>query len=112
MTTHFDIQNFTAPDHTKYPFLRQLPDYPIQAAGPKVLKDGTTFGVLHLAIKDVNDAWFGNGFEVFSTIWYQSGVTEEHIEAEREHVINEIINLSIYASKDIKGDAAARSVSS
>ncbi|KAK6855590.1 hypothetical protein PG995_007741 [Apiospora arundinis] len=108
VTTHFDIMNFTAPDHTKYPFLRQLPDYPIQAAGPKVLKDGTTFGVLHLAVKDVNDAKYGKGFEVFSTIWYQSGVTEEHIEAEREHMINEIVNLSIYAAKDAKSGVKAR----
>ncbi|KAK8101847.1 hypothetical protein PG999_012221 [Apiospora kogelbergensis] len=112
VTTHFDIMNFTAPDHTKYPFLRTLPDYPVQAAGPKVLKDGTTFGVLHLAVKDVNDAKYGKGFEVFSTIWYQSGVTEEHIEAEREHMINEIINLSIIASKDVKSNVAARSFSS
>ncbi|KAK8041489.1 hypothetical protein PG994_014496 [Apiospora phragmitis] len=104
VVTYFDIQNFTAPDHKKYPFLRQLPDYPVQAAGPKVLKDGTdtAFGVLHIAVKDVQDAEYGEGFEAHSTIWYPSGATADHLEAESEHMVNEVINLAIDASKTLK----------
>lgn len=105
--TFFDIQDFSTPDRTKYPFLELLPDFPIQAAGPKVLKDGTgaTFGVLHIAVKDVEDAGYGKGFEVYSAVWYQDSISEDHIEAESEHMVNEVINLSIAASKSSGGGA-------
>lgn len=101
--TYFDIQDFTTPDRVKYPFLRQLRDFPIQSAGPKVLKDGTgvTFGVLHIAVKDVVDATYGDGIEVYSAVWYPDSISEVHIEAESEHMVNEIINLSVAASKSV-----------
>ncbi|KAK8017365.1 hypothetical protein PG993_013691 [Apiospora rasikravindrae] len=109
--TYFDIQNFTTPDRVKYPFLRQLTDFPIQAAGPKVLKDGTgtTYGVLHIAVKDVDDTQYGKGFEVYSAVWYESAISDDHIEAESEHMVNEIVNLSLFASKSVKSGARPRS---
>ena len=78
LTTYFDIPTFGAPNHATYPFLRALPDYPVQGAGPKVLKDGSgeEFGVLHLAMRDTEAKvrrrdypTAEKGLEIYATIW-------------------------------------------
>lgn len=78
LTTYFDIPTFGPPDHAKYPFLRALPDYPVQGAGPKVLKDGSgeEFGVLHIAMRDAetksrrrNYPTTEKGVEIYATVW-------------------------------------------
>jgi len=105
VTTHFTIPNYGTPDRTKYPFLRELPEFPIQfqAAGDKVLMDGTIFGVLHISVRDVPGAPYEqsqNGIEVFASVWYGDGVKDEHLEDERTHITTEIINLTTQAQKD------------
>ena len=78
LTTYFDIPTFGPPDHAKYPFLRSLPDYPVQGAGPKVLKDGSgeEFGVLHIAMRDTmaktrraDYSTAEKGLEIYATVW-------------------------------------------
>ncbi|KAG4218656.1 hypothetical protein PC116_g32864, partial [Phytophthora cactorum] len=105
VTTNFTIPNFGVPDLVKYPFLRPLPEFPVQQAGDKVLRDGTTFGVLHIALRPVKGADYGqpiDGFEVASTVWYQDGAEDDHLEQERRHMVIEIVNLTLQAQKDIE----------
>ena len=107
VTTYFSILNYGTPDRTKYPFLRELPEFPIQAAGEKVLRDGTgaIFGILHISVRDVKGEDFGTsgpGHEIYATVWYGDGVQDDHIELERQHIVIEIINLSIQCQKDIE----------
>jgi hypothetical protein len=105
VTTHFRIPNYGTPDRKRHPFLRELPEFPIQAAGDKVLLDGTLFGVLHISVRDVKGADYGqkyDGVEIYASVWYGDGVTDAHLEDERTHITNEIINLSLQAQKDIE----------
>ncbi|KAI1462028.1 hypothetical protein F4805DRAFT_453259 [Annulohypoxylon moriforme] len=104
VTTNFTIPNFGKPDHDKDPFLRPMPEYPVQQAGDKVLRDGTRFGVLHISVRPVSGKDYGqpsDGFEVYATIWYQDGVTDDHLDQERRHMVVEIVNLTLQAQKDI-----------
>ncbi|OTA93503.1 hypothetical protein M434DRAFT_395554 [Hypoxylon sp. CO27-5] len=108
VTTNFTFPSFGAPDRGKDPFLPELKDYPIQQAGDKVLRDGTRFGVLHLALRSVPAAQYGqphDGFEVFSTVWYQNGADDDHLDHERRHMIIEIVNLTLQAQKDVESGA-------
>ncbi|KAH7312605.1 hypothetical protein B0I35DRAFT_513928 [Stachybotrys elegans] len=102
--TLFDVPGLGLPDYEKFPFIRRLPDFPFQVAGPKVLKDGTTFGVLHIAARDVPGEEYGqehDGIEVRATVWYGDGVEDSHIEIERQHITTEIINNALQARKDL-----------
>jgi hypothetical protein len=108
VTTHFKIPNYGTPDRKTHPFLRELPEFPIQAAGDKVLLDGTLFGVLHISVRDVKGSDYGqkyNGVEIYASVWYRDGVKDVHLEDERTHITNEIINLSLQAQKDIASGA-------
>lgn len=105
VTTHFTIPKYGTPDRKKYPFLRELPEFPLQfqAAGDKVLMDGTVFGVLHISVRDIPGGPYGqshDGIEVFASVWYGDGVKDEHLEDERTHITTEIINLTMQAQKD------------
>ncbi|KAI4868663.1 hypothetical protein F4820DRAFT_409178 [Hypoxylon rubiginosum] len=105
ITTNFTIPNFTTPNRTADPFLRPLPDFPIQQAGDKVLRDGTRFGMLHISLRDVNGSDYGqpnNGFEIYASVWYQDGVPEEYLEQESRHEVIEIVNLTLQCQKDIE----------
>ncbi|KAI0894964.1 hypothetical protein F4806DRAFT_471257 [Annulohypoxylon nitens] len=109
VTTNFTIPNFGTPDRVKDPFLRPLPEFPIQQAGDKNLRDGTRFGVLHIAVRPVNGSDYGqpaDGFELYSTVWYQDGVSDDHLDLERRHMVVEIVNLTLQAQKDIASGAA------
>ncbi|KAI2463268.1 hypothetical protein F4781DRAFT_417172 [Annulohypoxylon bovei var. microspora] len=104
VTTNFTIPNFGKPDRDKDPFLRPLPEFPIQQAGDKDLRDGTRFGVLHISVRPVSGQDYGqpiNGFEIYSTVWYQDGVSDDHLDQERRHMVVEIVNLTLQAQKDI-----------
>ncbi|KAI1088461.1 hypothetical protein F5B19DRAFT_485943 [Rostrohypoxylon terebratum] len=104
VTTNFTIPNFDTPDRAKDPFLRPLPEFPIQQAGDKNLRDGTRFGVLHVAVRPVNGSDYGqpsDGFEVYSTVWYQDGVNGDQLDQERRHMVVEVVNLTLQAQKDI-----------
>ncbi|KAI0890377.1 uncharacterized protein GGS22DRAFT_150728 [Annulohypoxylon maeteangense] len=104
VTTNFTIPNFGAPDRNKDPFLRPLPEFPIQQAGDKNLRDGTRFGVLHISVRPVSGKDYGqsfDGFEVYSTVWYQDGVSDDHLDQERRHMVVEIVNLTLQSQEDI-----------
>ncbi|KAI1408881.1 hypothetical protein F5Y13DRAFT_99167 [Hypoxylon sp. FL1857] len=108
VTTNFTFPSFGAPDRGKDPFLPELEDYPIQQAGDKVLRDGTRFGVLHLALRNIPGERYGqpnDGFEVFSTVWYPNGADDDHLDHERRHMIIEIVNLTLQAQKDVENGA-------
>ncbi|KAI2615674.1 hypothetical protein GGR54DRAFT_263837 [Hypoxylon sp. NC1633] len=108
VTTNFTIPNFSVPDRLKDPFLKLLPEFPIQQAGDKVLRDGTRFGVLHIALRPVSGADYGqsqDGFEIYSAVWYQDGAKDEYLEQERRHMVIEIVNLSLQAEKDVESGA-------
>jgi hypothetical protein len=107
VTTHFTVPNYSAPDREKHPMLRELPDFPFQAAGDKVLADGTdaVFGVLHISVRDAPGEEYGeeqDGVEIFATVWYGDGIDDDHLEDERQHIVVEIINMSMQAQKDIE----------
>ncbi|KAI1209941.1 uncharacterized protein F4807DRAFT_78816 [Annulohypoxylon truncatum] len=110
VTTNFTIPNFGTPDRNKDPFLRPLPEFPIQQAGDKDLRDGTRFGVLHISVRPVSGKDYGqsfDGFEVYSTVWYQDGVSDDNLDQERRHMVVEIVNLTLQAQKDIESGAFA-----
>ncbi|KFH42559.1 hypothetical protein ACRE_067080 [Hapsidospora chrysogenum ATCC 11550] len=108
VTTHFTVPDYTTPpDKEKHGMLRELPEFPIQAAGSKVLADGTdaVFGVLHISVRDVPGEEHGeeqDGIEVYASVWYGDAIDDDHLEAERQHIVVEIINMSMQAQKDIE----------
>ncbi|TLD32789.1 hypothetical protein PspLS_01022 [Pyricularia sp. CBS 133598] len=107
VVTHFTIPNFKPVNQHNYDMLDELPNFPIQFAGDKVLLDGTIFGILHIAVRDITGADFpehadkGSGIEIYAAVWYGDASEEEHLEQERQHMIIEEINLSRQAQKDI-----------
>jgi hypothetical protein len=106
VTTHFTVPNFGPADRARYPMLRDLPDFPVQFAGDKTLMDGTVFGVLHIAVRDVKPGEYpdrdpGSGIEVYAAVWYGDASDDDHLEAEREHMIIEEINLTQQCQKDV-----------
>lgn len=107
ITTLFNIPSYGSPAALGYDFLRPNDLYPIQAAGKKVLSDGTDeiMGILHISIRDVSGKQWdigGNGVEVFSTIWYGDASTDEFLEDERQHMVIEIVRLTQAAQRDIE----------
>ncbi|KAL2751888.1 hypothetical protein ACRALDRAFT_1073192 [Sodiomyces alcalophilus JCM 7366] len=106
VTTHFTIEDYAMPaNHQKWPFLHKNPDFPIQAAGAKTLLDGTVFGILHISVRDVPGEEFGedqDGVEIYASVWYGDGVDDDHLEEERQHIITEIVNLSLQAQNDVE----------
>lgn len=107
ITTHFTIEDYGMVDHddTKWPFLNKLPDFPIQAAGAKTLLDGTVFSILHISVRDVPGDEYSrgqDGVEIYASVWYRDGVDDDHLEDERQHIITEIVNLSLQAQKDVE----------
>ena len=108
VTTLFTIPNYGNPDALGYDFLRAPPKFPIQRAGDKVLSDGTgeIIGVLHISMRDVDGEKWGlkgnKGVEVFSTVWYGDACTDEFLEAQRQHMVIEIVRLTLAAQKDVE----------
>lgn len=106
VTTLFTIPDYaTPPNRVQFPFLRLLPEFPFQAAGSKVLEDKSEdplFGVLHISVRDVVGEAGEHGIEIYSTVWYGDDAEDSFLEAERQHMVTEIINLSIRAQKDVE----------
>ncbi|KAI3399001.1 hypothetical protein diail_8028 [Diaporthe ilicicola] len=106
VTTLFTIPDYdTPPNRTQFPFLRLLPEFAFQAAGSKVLEDHSedpVFGVLHISVRDAVGAGGKHGIEVYSTVWYGDAADDAFLEAERQHMVTEIINLTIQAQRDIE----------
>ncbi|KAL0937479.1 uncharacterized protein CTRU02_207210 [Colletotrichum truncatum] len=106
--TNFTIPNYSPAVCAQRPMVRPLPEFAIKACGDKNLVDGkdTNFGVLNIAARDVNGADFGQpgkrGIDIYASIWYGNAISEEHLEAERQHVIIEIVNMSLKAQEDIE----------
>ncbi|PVI08644.1 hypothetical protein DM02DRAFT_608019 [Periconia macrospinosa] len=107
VTTHFGIPNFNLGiNATRYPFIEPRGEGWIQATGDKALKsDGTVFGVLEIGVKNVKGADYEmpiDGVDISARVWYGDGVEDEHLEYERKHITNEIINSSLQTQKDIE----------
>jgi hypothetical protein len=103
VTTLFRIPDYaTPPNRVQLPFLRLLPGFPFQAAGSKVLQDDSLFGVLHISVRDVVGEAGEHGIEIYSTVWYGDAAEDDFLEAERQHMVTEIIHLSIQAQKDVE----------
>ncbi|KAK1994769.1 hypothetical protein LX36DRAFT_672941 [Colletotrichum falcatum] len=104
VTTNFSIPNYSPQTCARRPVVRPLPEFAIEACGDKNLVDGraTTFGVLHIAARDVLGCDGKQRIDIYAAIWYGSGISEEHLEAERQHVIIEMVNLSQKAQEDIE----------
>ncbi len=83
-----------------------------QRIGPKVLAygDGNTFGVLHIAVRDVQEG-DRSGLEVYAAVWYppwdqaseadHDEFVNNYLKDESEHMIVEIVNLTLQARSDI-----------
>lgn len=103
VTTLFTIPDYaTPPNRVQFPFLRLLPGFPFQAAGSKDLADGSLFGVLHISSRDVVGEAGEHGIEIYSTVWYGDAAEDDFLEAERQHMVTEIVKLSIQAQKDVE----------
>ncbi|KAF2640778.1 hypothetical protein P280DRAFT_543604 [Massarina eburnea CBS 473.64] len=106
ITTHFTVPNFSMPPNaTRYPFIHSHGTEWITAAGDKALMDGTVFGVLQIAARDVTGSDYNqtmNGVHIWASVWYGDAVKDEHLEDERKHMTTEIINLTLQAQKDIE----------
>ncbi|KAJ7807641.1 hypothetical protein B0H13DRAFT_2482910 [Mycena leptocephala] len=85
VTTLFAIPVYsTPPDRAAHPFLRALPEFPYQGRATG-LRDGAgaVFGVLHIAIRDIDGADYGetgSGIEIFASVWYGDGANDEFLE--------------------------------
>lgn len=106
VTTHFGLPNFSlGVNTTRYPFIEPRGAGWIQASSDKALQsDGTVFGVLEIAVTDVKGADYDqpiDGTDIFARVWYGDAVEDEHLEYERKHITNEIINQSLQCQKDI-----------
>jgi hypothetical protein len=118
--THFEVPSYKQPlfDGSDYPAAWGLNStFPaaLQRAGLKQLSsDGTTFGVLHIAVRDLlpEETYEGNtGIEVYSAVWYPAwGASSEenreefedkYVQDEAEHMVVEIINLTLQARVDL-----------
>ncbi|KAF1961367.1 hypothetical protein CC80DRAFT_532023 [Byssothecium circinans] len=107
ITTHFNVPNFSLPPNAaRYPFIHSHGPEWITAAGDKALaSDGTVFGVLQIAAKDVKGSDYNqsiDGLHIWASVWYGDAVKDEHLEDERKHMTTEIINLTLQAQKDIE----------
>lgn len=103
VTTLFTVPDFaTPPNRVQFPFLRLLPGFAFQAAGSKVLADGSLFGVLHISSRDVVGEAGEPGIEIYSTVWYGDAAEDDFLEAEMQHMVTEIVKLSIQAQKDVE----------
>lgn len=103
VTTLFNIPDYaTPPNRLQFPFLRLLPGFPFQAAGSKVLEDDSLFGVLHISSRDIVGEAGEHGIEIYSTVWYGDAAEDDFLEAERQHMVTEIVKLSIQAQKDVE----------
>ncbi|KAK1635875.1 hypothetical protein BDP81DRAFT_321340 [Colletotrichum phormii] len=103
VVTNFSIPNYSRRTCAQRQMVRPLPEFRLKACGDKNLVDGknTRFGVLNIAARDVSVA--GTRYlDIYASVWYGSGISEEHLEAERQHIIIEIVNLSLKAQEDIK----------
>lgn len=117
--THFKIPEYAQPafDGTDYPASWSVgPDFllPLQRAGKKNLaSDGTTFGVLHIAVRDLglNETLNGvGGIEIYSAVWYpaweqaseaDAAEFDKYLRDEAEHMVVEVVNLTQKARDDL-----------
>ncbi|KXH38343.1 hypothetical protein CNYM01_07533 [Colletotrichum nymphaeae SA-01] len=103
VVTNFSIPNYSPRSCAQRPMVRLLPEFRLKACGDKNLVDGknTRFGVLNIAARDISVA--GKRYlDIYASVWYGSAISEEHLEAERQHIIIEIVNLSLKAQEDVK----------
>jgi len=88
---------------------------PLQRVGPKILSDGKTFGVLHIAVRDfsADEGSTGKkGIEVYSAVWYppwdgaeeadHKEFVDNYLADEAHHMVVEVINLTLKAREDCK----------
>ncbi|KAH7378006.1 hypothetical protein BKA64DRAFT_247802 [Cadophora sp. MPI-SDFR-AT-0126] len=119
LRTHFNIPSYAVPsfDNIQYPASwDQGPQFllPLQRAGLKQLADGTTFGVLHIAARDLSATEVAEagqaGIEIYSAVWYPAweGASQadreefgRFLQDESEHMVVEIVNLTLQARKDL-----------
>ncbi|KAK0101085.1 hypothetical protein ONS95_012931 [Cadophora gregata] len=117
--THFNVPSYAIPsfNNIQYPASwDQGPQFllPLQRAGLKQLMDGTTFGVLHIAVRDLSAAEVAEagkaGIEIYSAVWYPAweGASRKDreefgrfLQDEAEHMVVEIVNLTLQARKDL-----------
>lgn len=117
--THFKVPSYKQPkfDGSDYPTSWGLGSQfllPLQRAGLKQLSsDSTTFGVLHIAVRDLlPEETVDNktGIEVYSAVWYpawEQASKEDRKEFDRylldeaEHMVVEIVNLTLQAREDL-----------
>jgi hypothetical protein len=119
------LTNFTVPEFKPRVFGLD-PDYPIewaisplfgllQRAGPKVLRSGTTWGVLHIGARNflAAEGSIGkSGIEIYGAVWYppwdqsseenQAEFKDKFLLDEDYQVVAEIINFSLQALEDCK----------
>ncbi|KAL2206183.1 hypothetical protein CC79DRAFT_1322673 [Sarocladium strictum] len=119
------LTNFTVPEFKPRVFGLD-PDYPIewsisplfgvlQRAGPKVLRSGTTWGVLHIGARNflaLEGSTGKSGIEIYGAVWYppwdqsseenQKEFKEKFLMDEDYQVVAEIVNFSLQALEDCK----------
>ncbi|KAH8901497.1 hypothetical protein GQ53DRAFT_851277 [Thozetella sp. PMI_491] len=98
--TRFDMPTFGPPDRAQFPFLRPMPEYPIQVGGPLELLDGTLWGVSHTSFKEPDDA---EGVELFTTTWLPSKSSEALVLDIRRHTMLDWVNWLVEGSEAVGG---------
>ncbi|PVH79829.1 hypothetical protein DL98DRAFT_630416 [Cadophora sp. DSE1049] len=119
LRTHFNVPSYAVPsfDDVQYPASwDQGPQFllPLQRAGLKQLADGTTFGVLHIAVRDLSAEEVLEagqaGIEIYSAVWYPAWDAASQpdreefgrfLQDEAEHMVVEIVNLTLQAREDL-----------
>ncbi|TGJ87844.1 hypothetical protein E0Z10_g915 [Xylaria hypoxylon] len=120
--TNFTVPEFATPEYgtVDTPEAWNIgPSFPLplQRVGVKILTSGDhqTFGALHIAVRDFVDgegSTGGSGIEIYSAVWYppwdqasetdQAEFVNNYLADESHHMVVEVINLTLQASKDCK----------
>ncbi|CAI6092171.1 unnamed protein product [Clonostachys chloroleuca] len=92
----------------------------LQRAGPKTLRSGTVWGILHIGVRDITAAESGNGksgMEIYGAVWYPPwDQSSEENQAEFKkmlldegyQVLAEVVNFSLQANKDCAQEGKCR----
>ncbi len=105
LVTRYQIPAYVT-NGPKKPWLKKLPNFPLQSTGEAVLQDGSGLVIadVHNSFRDlgVGEVEAGQkGLEAIISVWFPDGTPEDVLEGLREHQAVEFSNWLSFAQRDI-----------
>ncbi|ORY10507.1 hypothetical protein BCR34DRAFT_602084 [Clohesyomyces aquaticus] len=88
---------YTIPNYGPGPkkaYMEKLSDFPFQAVGEAVLRDGTVFADIHNSFRDKPD---GCGIQAVLNVWVPDGAPRDVVEGMKQHQMVEFTNWLAFA---------------